>query len=97
MAAAPARVVNLSSAGHRFAGMNFDDPNYQQRDYDKWEAYGQSKTANVLFSVGLNRRLAEQGVTANAVHPGTIVTELGRHLEQAGYRRAAGAASRIWK
>ena len=78
--AAPARIVNLSSAGHKLGNVDFDDPNYEQRDYDKWQAYGQSKTANVLFSVGLNERLAGRGVTANAVHPGMIMTELGRHL-----------------
>ena len=48
------RVISLSSAGHRFGEVNFDDPNYEQRDYDKWVAYGQSKTANALFAVGLD-------------------------------------------
>ncbi|MFN3230725.1 MAG: SDR family NAD(P)-dependent oxidoreductase [Alphaproteobacteria bacterium] len=79
-AGAPARVVNLSSAGHRMSDVDFDDPHFDNRDYDKWVSYGQSKTANVLFSVGLNERLAPSGVTANAVHPGGIQTELGRHL-----------------
>ena len=79
--AVPARVVNLSSRGHQFSDVDFEDPNFARRDYDKWIAYGQSKTANVLFSVALNRRLAGRGVTANAVHPGAIVTELGRYLE----------------
>ena len=51
LAAAPARIVNLSSAGHRFSDVDFDDPNFERRDYDKWVAYGQSKTANALFSV----------------------------------------------
>jgi NAD(P)-dependent dehydrogenase (short-subunit alcohol dehydrogenase family) len=83
LAGAPARVVNLSSAGHQFSDIDFDDPNYQQRDYDKWQAYGQSKTANALFTVALDHRLSAQGVRAYAVHPGMIVTELGRHLEQA--------------
>jgi NAD(P)-dependent dehydrogenase (short-subunit alcohol dehydrogenase family) len=90
---APARVVNLSSAGHRFSAMDFDDPNFAQRDYDKWVAYGQSKTANALFSVGLNRRLADRGITANAVHPGMIVTELGRHLDQADIEALQARAS----
>jgi len=81
IAAAPARVVNLSSAGHKFGSVDFDDPNYLQRDYEKWAAYGQSKTANALFSVALNTRLSAAGVTAVAVHPGTIITELGRHLD----------------
>lgn len=77
---AAARVVNLSSAGHRMGDMHFDDPNYLQRPYDKWEAYGQSKTANVLFSVALDARLRDRGVRAFAVHPGAINTELGRHM-----------------
>ncbi len=75
-----ARVVNLSSAGHRFSAMDFDDPNYERRPYDKWQSYGQSKTANVLFSVALDARLADSHVRAFAVHPGAISTELGRHL-----------------
>ena len=79
--AVPARVVNLSSLGHQLSDVDFEDPNFARRDYDKWVAYGQSKTANILFSVALNRRLAGRGVTANAVHPGAIVTELGRYLE----------------
>jgi NAD(P)-dependent dehydrogenase (short-subunit alcohol dehydrogenase family) len=62
--------------------IDFDDPNFERRDYDKWESYGQSKTANVLFSVELNRRLSGDGVTANAVHPGVIMTELARHMTQ---------------
>ncbi|MBN7795569.1 SDR family NAD(P)-dependent oxidoreductase [Parahaliea mediterranea] len=78
-----ARVVNLSSGGHRFAPVDFDDPNYLRRDYDKWQSYGQSKTANILFSVALDRRLAPRGVRVFAVHPGMIMTELGRHLDAA--------------
>ncbi len=81
LAAAPARIVNLSSGGHRFAGVDFEDPNFEHRDYDKWMAYGQSKTANALFCVAINQRLAAHGVTANAVHPGVIMTELSRHLQ----------------
>jgi len=77
-----ARIVNLSSGGHRFSDVNFEDPNYQARPYDKFEAYGQSKTANVLFSIELTRRLAGQGITANAVHPGMIMTELARYMKQ---------------
>jgi NAD(P)-dependent dehydrogenase (short-subunit alcohol dehydrogenase family) len=75
-----ARLVELSSIGHRRSGINWDDPHYRTRPYDKWESYGQSKTANSLFAVGLNRRLAERGVTANAVMPGGIMTPLQRHL-----------------
>ena len=93
LAAAPARVVTLSSAGHKFAGINFEDPNYQRRDYEKWQAYGQSKTANALFSVALNKRLSGRGVTANAVHPGMIVTELGRHLDRSDIESLQSRAS----
>ena len=82
-AGAPGRIVNLSSAGHRFSDVHFDDIHFNSRDYEKWSSYGQSKTANVLFSVELTRRLAPYGITANAVHPGGIQTELGRHLTQA--------------
>ncbi len=75
-----ARVVALSSVGHRRSGMNWDDPHYRSRAYDKWEAYGQSKTANALFAVGFNARFHELGITANAVMPGGIMTPLQRHL-----------------
>ena len=74
------RLVSLSSIGHRRAGVNFDDPNYQHRDYDKWEAYGQAKTANSLFAVGFDKRFKAQGVNANAVMPGGIMTPLQRHM-----------------
>ncbi len=77
---APARVVCVSSAGHRFSPVIFEDLHYERRPYDKWEAYGQAKTANVLHAVALDRRLAGHGVRAFAIHPGGIVTELGRHL-----------------
>ena len=78
--AAPSRVVNLSSGGHRSSDIVWDDPNYEHRPYDKFESYGQSKTANILFTVELDRRLAGRGVRSYAVHPGMIVTELGRHM-----------------
>ena len=83
LAAAPGRVVNLSSGGHKFANFNFDDPAYFDRDYDKWQAYGESKTANILFTVALDKRLRKRGVRAFALHPGVILTNLGRHLQQA--------------
>lgn len=75
-----ARVVVLSSIGHRRSDINWDDPNYLSRPYDKWEAYGQSKTANALFAVGYNARFEEHGITANAVMPGGIMTPLQRYL-----------------
>jgi NAD(P)-dependent dehydrogenase (short-subunit alcohol dehydrogenase family) len=82
VASAPSRVISVSSRGHRFSPVVFDDIHFQRRPYDKWSAYGQSKTANVLFAVELDRRLAARGVRANALHPGGIVTELGRYLDQ---------------
>lgn len=77
-----ARVVSLSSIGHRRSPVNFDDPHYRHRPYDKWESYGQSKTANALFAVGFNQRFHDKGVTANAVMPGGIMTPLQRHLSR---------------
>jgi NAD(P)-dependent dehydrogenase (short-subunit alcohol dehydrogenase family) len=74
------RLVSLSSIGHRRAGVNFDDPNYNDRPYDKWESYGQAKTANSLFAVGFDKRFKDQGVRANAVMPGGIMTPLQRHM-----------------
>jgi NAD(P)-dependent dehydrogenase (short-subunit alcohol dehydrogenase family) len=79
-AGAPARVAVTSSAGHQFSPVVFDDVHFERRPYDKWLAYGQSKTANVLFAVELDRRLAAAGVRAFGLHPGGIMTELGRHL-----------------
>lgn len=76
----PSRVVNLSSGGHMGSDIVWDDVNFERRDYDKFAAYGQSKTANILFSVELDRRLGDRGVHAYAVHPGMIATELGRHM-----------------
>jgi NAD(P)-dependent dehydrogenase (short-subunit alcohol dehydrogenase family) len=70
------RVVNVTSAGHFISGMHWDDPHYRTRPYNKWEAYGQSKTANVLFTRGL----AQRGRTAYAVHPGKIDSGLYRFL-----------------
>jgi NAD(P)-dependent dehydrogenase (short-subunit alcohol dehydrogenase family) len=95
------RVVNLSSAGHGIADIDLDDPNWQRREYDKFAAYGAAKTANVLFTVELDRRLRDQEIRSYAVHPGTVRTELGRHMDRADVDRmrtmaaaAAGAAPR---
>jgi NAD(P)-dependent dehydrogenase (short-subunit alcohol dehydrogenase family) len=78
--AAPARVVVLTSSGHSRSDIHFDDLNYRHRPYDTWEAYGQSKTANALFAVGLTRHVGNQGITANAINPGAISTGLQRNL-----------------
>ena len=75
-----ARIVNLSSAGHRFADVDLDDPNFERTAYHPFVAYGRSKTANILFAEALDRRLKAKGIRATAVHPGGIQTELGRHL-----------------
>lgn len=111
LAGAPARIVNLSSAGHRLADVDLDDPGFERTPYDPWVAYGRSKTANILFAVELDRRLRDRGVRATAVHPGAIMTELSRHmteettaalLERRGPRRMvfkevpAGAATSVW-
>jgi NAD(P)-dependent dehydrogenase (short-subunit alcohol dehydrogenase family) len=75
-----ARVVSLSSRGHRRSAVDFDDPHFHRRPYDKWLAYGQSKTANALFAVALDRRGEPHGVRAFSVHPGAVVTDLMRHM-----------------
>ncbi|CAG7650486.1 hypothetical protein PAESOLCIP111_06089 [Paenibacillus solanacearum] len=75
-----ARVVSVSSGGHRLGDINFEDPNFRSRSYEKWEAYGQSKTANALFALELDRKGAVHHVRAFSVHPGSIVTDLSRHL-----------------
>jgi NAD(P)-dependent dehydrogenase (short-subunit alcohol dehydrogenase family) len=91
-----ARIVNVSSWGHRFSPVIFGDPNLEQRDYDPWSAYGQSKTANILHAVALDARGKEKGIRAFAVHPGTIVsTDLSRYLtleqlQKAGVLDAGG-------
>jgi NAD(P)-dependent dehydrogenase (short-subunit alcohol dehydrogenase family) len=102
VAAGGARVVLLSSAGHRFGDVDLDDPNFDHQPYDAWVAYGRAKTANVLCAVGVDQRLKDQGVRAFAVHPGGIQTELGRHLtdETLGVlieRSKAGNAPVSWK
>ncbi|MEI2278898.1 SDR family NAD(P)-dependent oxidoreductase [Paenarthrobacter ilicis] len=79
VASGSARVVSLSSTGHKLSPIRFDDINFDS-GYDKWRAYGQAKTANALFAVELDRLGREHGVRAFAVHPGGIMTELQRHL-----------------
>ncbi|MFE9448053.1 SDR family NAD(P)-dependent oxidoreductase [Streptomyces sp. NPDC006739] len=74
-----ARVVSVSSRGHHFSGIRWDDVHWRQ-GYDKWEAYGQAKTANVLFAVHLDELGRDAGVRAFALHPGGILTPLQRHL-----------------
>ena len=95
-AADSARIVSVSSGGHLRSPVIFDDIDYAFRDYDPFGAYGQSKTANVLFAVEAQRRWAADGITANAVHPGPIIeTNLARHMdpEQVAALRAASAGT----
>ena len=77
------RVVTLSSGGHKYSAVDFDDLNFDSKPYDKWLAYGQAKTANALFAIEFGRRLQRKGVRSFAVHPGVIITDLGRHLTDA--------------
>ena len=75
------RIVNLSSAAHGISDVDLDDPNFERTDYDAWISYGRSKSANALHALALSRRLADDGVLAYSVHPGGIMTNLGRHLD----------------
>ncbi|MGK5046608.1 oxidoreductase [Janthinobacterium sp. GB4P2] len=82
-----ARVVCVSSLGHRQAGVDLDDAHFVRQPYDKWRAYAQSKSANALFAVELDRRAAAHGVRAFSLHPGAILTPLVRHLDLDDMRR----------
>lgn len=85
-----ARVVAVSSRGHRIAGVNFEDPSFDRRAYDPWIAYGQSKTANVLFALNLDTLGQADGVRAFSLHPGGILTNLSKHMTREQIR-AQGA------
>ncbi|KUN42211.1 SDR family NAD(P)-dependent oxidoreductase [Streptomyces olivochromogenes] len=94
-AADNARFVSLSSHGHHASPVEFDDVDFSSRPYDPSPAYGQSKTANVLFAVGATSHWAADGITADAVHPGVIMdTNLSRHMdpEQAAHLRTLAEA-----
>ena len=75
-----ARVVALSSTAHIITDIHWDDPHFHNHEYDKWQAYGQAKTANALFALGLDRKWKADGVRAFSVHPGGIFTPLQRHM-----------------
>ena len=75
------RLINLSSAGHRYSNVNLEDPNFDLTPYEPFVAYGRSKTANILFAVEFDRRHRKNGIRAAAVHPGVIHTELARHMD----------------
>lgn len=88
-----ARIINLSSAGHKNGEVDLQDYNFEKRSYDKWVSYGQAKTANVQFTVALSERLLDKGVRCFAVHPGAIKTELGRHMTEEDARSLAKTAT----
>ncbi|OBI80811.1 SDR family NAD(P)-dependent oxidoreductase [Mycobacterium sp. 1245805.9] len=84
-AAGSARIVTLSSGGHVMGDVDFDDPNWESREYDKFVAYGASKTANILHAIEADRRLRGSGIRAYAVHPGTVATSLARYMSRADF------------
>jgi NAD(P)-dependent dehydrogenase (short-subunit alcohol dehydrogenase family) len=92
VASAPARVVILTSAGHAMSDIDWDDPNYEHRTYSKMEAYGQSKTANILHALELDRRCGARGGHAYSVHPGMVATELGRYFTREDFEELQGRA-----
>jgi NAD(P)-dependent dehydrogenase (short-subunit alcohol dehydrogenase family) len=101
-----ARVVALTSRGHAFASVDLEDPSFERRPYDKWKAYGQSKSANALFALALDARGESRGVRAFSVHPGAVYTELARSLSEEEFSRLRenrvfkmppeGAATSVW-
>jgi NAD(P)-dependent dehydrogenase (short-subunit alcohol dehydrogenase family) len=109
-AAGSARIVILSSGGHVMGDVDFDDLNWERREYDKFVAYGASKTANILHAVEADRRLRDSGIRAYAVHPGTVATSLARYMSREDFsqlRKLAdghldvvtperGAATQVW-
>jgi NAD(P)-dependent dehydrogenase (short-subunit alcohol dehydrogenase family) len=80
-AAGEARVVTVSSSAHLRSPFRFDDPQFEDRPYDRWAAYAQSKTADVLLAVGITSHWGRDGITANSLMPGWITTDLQRHLD----------------
>src|SRR6266700_5305658 len=76
------RLINLSSAGHRYSNVDLDDPNFERTPYEPMVAYGRSKTANILFAVAFDQRHRGRRIRAAAVHPGGIQTELGHHMDR---------------
>ncbi len=101
-----ARVIALSSLAHKRGRFDVADPNFENRDYDKWVAYGQAKTCNALFALHLDRLGRDHGVRAFSVHPGGIVTNLGRYLteedrevimKRSRGEEVEGAPKMVWK
>lgn len=97
-----ARLVALSSIGHARSDVHWDDPHFNEHEYQKWEAYGQAKTANALFALGVDRRGRDIGIRAFSVHPGGIFTPLQRHLTneemtELGWTNPDGSPSELAK
>ncbi|HEY3926443.1 MAG TPA: SDR family NAD(P)-dependent oxidoreductase [Acidothermaceae bacterium] len=95
-----ARVVSVSSSAHHRSPMVFEDIHFERREYEPWSAYGQSKTANVLFAVEATKHWANDGITVNALMPGGIRTNLQRYVSEEELdrlRAAAGATAAKWK
>jgi len=97
------RVVSLASSAHDISDVLLDDYNFEKTPYNSWQAYGQSKSANVLFAVGVTDRYAAEGVVANALHPGAINTGLQKHMAGGELERllelfaASEDAPMVWK
>ncbi|MEV0426873.1 SDR family NAD(P)-dependent oxidoreductase [Micromonospora sp. NPDC050495] len=99
-AAEGARIVSVSSAAHLRSPVVFEDIHFRQRPYDPWQAYGQSKTANVLFAVEATRRWADDGIYTNALMPGAIRTNLQRYISEEELdrmRTQSGGGAAYWK
>ena len=94
-----ARVVSVSSSAHLRSPVVFEDIHFREREYEPWAAYGQSKTANVLFAVEATKRWADDGVTVNALMPGGIRTNLQRYVtdEDLARLRAQSGSTVAWK
>src|SRR5712664_2089125 len=84
------RLINLSSAGHRYSNVDLNDPNFERTPYEPFVAYRRSKTANILFAVAFDKRHRDRGLRAAAVHPGGIQTELARYMEPGRIQKLVG-------
>ncbi|MFI6234082.1 SDR family NAD(P)-dependent oxidoreductase [Micromonospora sp. NPDC050784] len=96
-AADGARIVSVSSAAHLRSPVVFEDIQYDQREYEPWQAYGQSKTANVLFAVEATRRWADDGIFTNSLMPGAIRTNLQRYVSEEELNRLRAGNAATWK
>ncbi|MEU7843529.1 SDR family NAD(P)-dependent oxidoreductase [Micromonospora sp. NPDC049114] len=96
-AADGARIASVSSAAHLRSPVVFDDIQYDRREYEPWQAYGQSKTANVLFAVEATRRWADDGIFANSLMPGAIQTNLQRYVSEEELNRMRAGNAAAWK